>query len=321
MATRLAAAAQATSSKGKRKLREEDEEIAASTTPALRKNRQRVLVLPSRGVTSQMRHLINDIESLLPHSKKDSKLDSKSNLHILNELAELNNCNNTLYFEARKHTDLYLWMSKTPNGPSVKLQVQNIHTMDELKMTGNCLKGSRHVVSFDKGFDLAPHTMLMKELLTQIFAVPRTSRRTKPFVDHVLSFSYLDGKIWFRNFQITESLAHESASELAAAALENAKDRASKSKKGKDQNAKPPTLIEIGPRFVMVPIKIFEGSFGGATLFDNPEYVSPNAVRHAMRRKKGEKFTDKVKQQNALEEKRAALQLPEDELSNRKVFG
>lgn len=75
---------------------------------------------------------------------------------------------NALYFEARKHTDLYLWMSKTPNGPSVKLQVQNIHTMDELKMTGNCLKGSRHILSFDGGFDSSPHMILLKELLTQV---------------------------------------------------------------------------------------------------------------------------------------------------------
>ena len=26
-------------------------------------------------------------------------------------------------------------------------------------------------------------------------------------------------------------------------------------------------------------IKIFEGSFGGATLYENPSYVTPNAVR------------------------------------------
>lgn len=30
------------------------------------------------------------------------------------------------------------------------------------------------------------------------------------------------------------------------------------------------TLIEIGPRFVLTPIRIFEGAFGGATVFLNP---------------------------------------------------
>ncbi|KAJ7333311.1 Brix domain-containing protein [Mycena albidolilacea] len=111
--------------------------------PKKKKNKQHVLLLSSRGITHRMRHFMNDLEVLLPHVKKDSKLDCKSQLHLLPELADLNNCNNTLYFEARRHEDLYLWASKTPNGPSIKMHVQNVHTMDELKMTGNCLKGSR----------------------------------------------------------------------------------------------------------------------------------------------------------------------------------
>jgi ribosome biogenesis protein BRX1 len=68
---------------------------------------------------------MNDMHALLPHSKKDAKLDSKCHLEDLNELAELNNCNNCLYFEMRKHQDMYMWMSKTPNGPSVKFLVRN----------------------------------------------------------------------------------------------------------------------------------------------------------------------------------------------------
>jgi hypothetical protein len=30
------------------------------------------------------------------------------------------------------------------------------------------------------------------------------------------------------------------------------------------------SLVEIGPRFVLTPIRIFEGAFGGATVFANP---------------------------------------------------
>ena len=71
------------------------------------------------------RHLLNDLYSLLPHSRKDAKLDTKTKLHQLNELADLYNCNNVLYFEARKGKDLYVWMSKAPNGPTVKLYLQN----------------------------------------------------------------------------------------------------------------------------------------------------------------------------------------------------
>jgi hypothetical protein len=37
---------------------------------------------------------------------------------------------------------------------------------------------------------------------TQIFGVPPQARRAKPFLDHILTFSILDSKIWFRNFQV-----------------------------------------------------------------------------------------------------------------------
>jgi len=98
----------------------------------------------------------------------DSKLDSKNHLHLLPELADLHSCNNTLYFETRRHEDLYLWAAKTPNGPSIKLHVQNVHTMDELKMTGNCLKGSRGILSFDAAFEETEWGRLTKELFTHV---------------------------------------------------------------------------------------------------------------------------------------------------------
>ncbi|KAK0522667.1 Ribosome biogenesis protein brx1 [Tilletia horrida] len=316
---------------------------ASSSGPATR-IRQKVLILPSRGVTTRMRHLVNDIESLLPHSKKESKLDSKSDLHILNELAELNNCNNVLYFEARKAEDLYMWAAKTPNGPSVKFYVQNIHTMDELKMTGNCLKGSRPLLSFDSSFDTpdsTPHWTLVKELFTHIFSVPKGARRSKPFVDRVMSFSVLDGKVWIRNFQIVENHdgvvqddgdedeedrkaeVEEQEKQLVTARGAKGADEKKKKKQRKalNKHGRPdPKLVEIGPRMVLTPIKIFEGAFGGATLFDNPEYISPNAMRHAARRQKGQRYAERTSDKLALREKRQRHKPKEDVLSNRNVF-
>ncbi|KAG8839700.1 Ribosome biogenesis protein brx1 [Serendipita sp. 400] len=261
-----------------------------------KRNKQRVLLLCSRGVTYRMRHLMNDLEALLPHVKKDSKLDSKNNLGLLPELAELNNCNNTLYFEARRHEDLYMWAAKTPNGPSIKMHVQNIHTMDELKMTGNCLKGSRGIVSFDKAFDETQWGRMVKEVFTQIFGVPPLARRSKPFIDHILTFSLLDNKIWFRNFQVME--------------------------KDPEQPNGPAqmSLVEIGPRFVLTPIKIFEGAFNGATIFSNPEFVSPAAARMEVRRSKGEKYRIRKGVESERSSRRELRRRPEDELAVSKVF-
>ncbi|RDB20979.1 Ribosome biogenesis protein brx1 [Hypsizygus marmoreus] len=281
--------------KGKRKADDMDVDETEVVAPR-KKNKQRVLLLSSRGITHRMRHFMNDLEALLPHVKKDSKLDSKSQLHLLPELADLNNCNNTLYFEARRHEDLYLWAAKTPNGPSIKMHVQNVHTMDELKMTGNCLKGSRGLLSFDKGFDDTEWGRLTKEVFTQIFGVPSTARKAKPFIDHILTFSILDSKIWFRNFQIIE--------------------------KDPLQPNGPPqtTLIEIGPRFVLTPIRIFEGAFGGATVFSNPEFISPSAVRSALRREQGGKYNQRKDAEEQGMKRKELRKRGEDELAVSKVF-
>jgi hypothetical protein len=42
----------------------------------------------------------------------------------------------------------------------------------------------------------------MKELLAQVFGVPKNNRKSKPFVDHVLSFTMADNRVWIRNYQI-----------------------------------------------------------------------------------------------------------------------
>ncbi|KAJ1679038.1 Ribosome biogenesis protein brx1 [Spiromyces aspiralis] len=262
------------------------------------RNRQRVLILSSRGVSSRHRHLMNDIQAMLPHSKKDSKLDTKSNLDLLNELAELNNCNNILFFEARRHEDLYLWMSRAPNGPSVKFHVQNVHTMDELKLTGNCLKGSRPILSFDANFDEKAHLRLLKEMFTQTFGVSRGARRSKPFFDHVLSFTVADNRIWIRNFQIIEN--------GAAKVVIDEEDKSGMS------------LVEIGPRFVLNPIRIFEGSFGGPTVYQNPDFISPSTVRAAINANRAMRYNTRADAQLLRKEKLRGAKLPEDPLN--KVF-
>jgi ribosome biogenesis protein BRX1 len=40
--------------------------------------------------------------------------------------------------------------------------------MDEMKLTGNAMRGSRPILSFDKGFEEQPHWLLVKELFVQV---------------------------------------------------------------------------------------------------------------------------------------------------------
>ncbi|MCI4386985.1 hypothetical protein PGIGA_G00069030 [Pangasianodon gigas] len=214
------------------------------------KNKERVLVFSSRGINFRTRHLMQDLKTMMPHSKADTKMDRKDKLFVVNEVCEIKNCNKCIFFEAKKKKDLYMWISNVPHGPSAKFLVQNLHTLAELKMTGNCLKGSRPLLSFDPKFDKEPHYALLKELFIQTFSTPQYHPRSQPFVDHVFTFTIADNRIWFRNYQIIEEDA---------------------------------SLVEIGPRFVLNLIKIFQGSFGGPTLYENPHFQSPNAYRRMVR--------------------------------------
>lgn len=158
--------------------------------------------------------------------------------------------------------------------------------MEELNFIGNCLKGSRPILSFDAAFEKQAHLRVIKELFTQIFGVPKTSRKTKPFVDHVMGFTVADGKIWIRVYQINES--EPGKKKPAVDGEEMDVDPAPKKKKGKSDFDV--SLVEIGPRFVLTPIIIQESSFGGPIIYENKEFVSPNQIRSDLRRAKGAKY-------------------------------
>ncbi|TKW48907.1 Ribosome biogenesis protein BRX1 [Colletotrichum tanaceti] len=263
-------------------------ESAGASSASKRKNAQRVLILSSRGITTRSRHLLNDIAGLLPHSRRESKFDSKKNLRDLAEMAEL------------KHQDSYLHLAKVPNGPSQKFLVQNIHTMEELNFSGNCLKGSRPILSFDAAFETEPSLRLSRELLTHIFGVPEGARKVKPFVDHVMGFSVLDGKIWVRNYQVKEEDTAEQ----------------------KDMS-----LLEIGPRFCLTPMFIQEGCFSGPIIYSNKQYVSPNQIRSDMRKRdaikhsaRAEQHVERFAKKDRLGISSGSKDIRANELDSRKLF-
>nr|CAD7194145.1 unnamed protein product [Timema douglasi] len=233
-------------------------------------NKQRVLVFASRGISHRDRHLMQDIRTLMPHSKPESKMERSENLFVVNEMCEMKNCNKCIMFEGRQKRDLYMWISNVPQGPSAKFLVENVYTMAELKLTGNCLKGSRPILSFDDNFNSKnPHYNLLKELFIQVFGTPNHHPKSQPFTDHVMTFTVLDNRIWFRNFQI---LSEDGA------------------------------LAEIGPRFVLNPVKIFKGSFGGEALWDNSFYVSPAKYRQQLTKTSAGKYINRLQQKVAYQE-------------------
>ena len=201
--------------------------------------------------------------------------------------------------------------------------------MEELHFTGNCLKGSRPILSFDSHFDKEPHLRVLKELFLHIFGVPKGARKSKPFIDHVMGFTLADGKIWIRNYQINETEASKISSQTDDTELEppnkKSKKEKSGSKAGRDTEIK---LVEIGPRFVLTPIVIQEGSFGGPIIYENKEFVSPNQVRSELRIQKAGRYNARAEQGIERTAKRGELglrtsggrKMPKDALDGAELF-
>ncbi|KAJ5229258.1 hypothetical protein N7489_009966 [Penicillium chrysogenum] len=266
----------------------------------------RVLILTSRGASFRHRHLMSDICGLLPHAHKETKLDTKKkaagyNL-LLNSLADLHSCN---------------------------FHLNNLHTMGELGagFAGNCLKGGRGLVVFDRSFDEqgpdmgAPgseYRALVREMLRGVFCVPKRGvRGMKPFIDRIIGIFGVDGKIWIRVYEIRESEAGKK---------KDGDETIKPVPKGKDNSLPEVSLVEIGPRFVLTPIVILEGSFGGPVIYENKEYVSPNQVRSDIRRGKAGRYSQRRDGQTDRVAKRSDLGLSEnsvrkvDALDTRKLF-
>ena len=171
----------------------------------------------------------------------------------------------------QRKQDAFMWITALPSGPSAKFHIENIHSMEELKLTGNCLKSSRPLLSFNAEFDEEPHWKLLKELFTQTMGTPYYHPKSQPFIDHVFNFSIMDNRIWYRNYQIV------------------------------DTNG---TLAEIGPRFVLNLIKILDGSLTGAVIYENPNYIAPIIHRRLIREQASVKYNNRIAQKLSLESRK-----------------
>jgi len=260
--------------------------------PVIQTNKQRTLVFSNRGVNPKQKHLMNDIRTLLPHSKRESKYDTRKHLKEINDLCEMAGCNNCVYFE-KQDPHYFLWVARVPYGASVKFHISDIHTMADLKMTGNCLKGSRPFLLFDSGFTASPHLLLIKELFIQAFGTPLGHLKSKPCIDHIFCFYLLGNKIWFRNFQVVEL----------------------------DQGKKVEvSLSEIGPRFCLDPVVIFEGSFGGQVIYENPSFVSPAMARLEKKANAANEQAKRLQKQLLTRKRKQESILTPGELDHEKVF-
>lgn len=313
----------------KKEKKEEEEELmvpewkvhrrdTASST-AVMTNRQKCIVLGGRNMSAKLRHLLLDLRNLMPHSREHPKMGGSGGAqshhfgHDLVEICNLHQCNSFLYMDPHRNDVQYMWVGQAPAGPSVKMQLTNIHTADEIRMAGNCLKYSRPLLHFDRAFETTPHLRVVKTLLHMIFNVPRYHPKSKPFIDRIMSFFWLDGHIWVRNYQIiypstvNVNLKTDRTSVKTAAAVTAAEVLPTL---GLGQEKGSPSLLEIGPRFTLEPVMILNGSCQGEVVWRSGTAQTPTAQRRdrKMRHVEKQMQNERIKEMSATH--RAKLPAP-----------
>lgn len=134
-----------------------------------------------------------------------------------------------------------------------------------------------------------------------------------------MAFSVADGKIWIRNYEIREV-------EKAKGEDEQDGEASNKGRKSKGDRDTDVSLVEIGPRFVLTPIVIQEGAFGGPIIYENKRFISPNQVRSDLRKAKAGRHNARAEQQREALGRKASLGLlpgakkESDSLDTRELF-
>ena len=107
-------------------------------------------------------------------------------------------------------------------------------------------------------------------------------------------------QVWVRHYQVVDKAADDKgAARLLAARGEQST-----------------VLVEIGPRFVLDPIRIFAGSMGGATLWTSPTYIAPGRILHELKSRKSASYAQRVQATTERRERGEQLVLPEDPLGD-----
>ncbi len=214
-------------------------------------NKQRTLILSNKGTTERERGLLQNFLSLLPQSKRDGKLEKKNIADQIESCCDLQNTSNFIYLEKKKR-NTFLWVGKYPDGPTLKYQVDSCNHAKDKRFLGNCLKSSRPILSFDSSFQNSIVKKIEKNIWVDALNVPKNHPKSQPFIDKIYSFKHFNGKLEFRNFQISQ----------------------------KGEKATDIELFEIGPRMKLELVRIFEGVMRGKILYVNESYKKPSELRN-----------------------------------------
>lgn len=149
----------------------------------------KTLALFSRRTNSAIQSICKDMVQLMDWIK-ESKLDSKSRIHEIRELMEMNDCTGAFYCENSRKGPC-VWIAHT-DGPSIKLRVADMRQMRFFP--GNVFKECGALLLFAQGFSSGP-LLQFKEVVQKLYSTEKPK-------DRVLCFYRHKGLIWMRCYRL-----------------------------------------------------------------------------------------------------------------------
>ncbi|KER29615.1 hypothetical protein T265_03813 [Opisthorchis viverrini] len=272
-------------------------------------NRERILLLASRGVSYIGRYLMKDLLTMMPHGKKESKLDTKRDLSVLNELAEISHTNKNPTLVEQTNSNTPHFTLRASGGPDA-MDFGNYGVGVALcSKAESVLLDCIPVIFFEarKKKDLylwiscVPNGPCAKFLVENVHTTSELKltgnclKASRPVLAFDTAFEdpnqphlCLLREIFVQTFGTPNQHPRSQPyfDKTFVFGFMNNRIWFRNYQLAEESGA----LVEVGPRFSLSLIRIFAGSFCGAVLFSNPNYISPNWVRHNLLRHQKDKY-------------------------------
>ncbi|CAI7755134.1 unnamed protein product [Closterium sp. NIES-53] len=293
---------------------------------------------------------MEDITALLPHSKKEPKVDVARGRQLneaLSELMDLRGCSLCLFFEAARSASslrsVALLSPRVPSPPhSPPFHSAPLHSISppipSCPFSCPCLSIPPRI--FPSPNPLSPHSpcptmppVFALSVPVSLFPSHSLCHPTfGPVLAAVLSLTSPLPPFLLSLFPSPPSLCSLSlpaclppdakaegplslAQQGALRTFCEVSHQSEGASRIYDITVERMSLVEVGPRFCLNPIRVFSGTFGGPTLNENPSYISPNKFR-INEKKHGEEYREKVRERHSRETYKVVNALPVEDLAH-----
>nr|UXY87374.1 ribosome biogenesis protein BRX1 [Cryptomonas sp.] len=198
-------------------------------------------------ICTKTKNLAKDLFNIIPNSKLIYNAKKRNFSIEMKYISKSNENNLSIFFNSIKSKIDQILISSHFYDVTYLFSIYNFKSCADFCFFGNCSKWSKPIIVFDKYFDDKPHLAILKNIFVEIFTSKSKGKLSEPLVDHVISFVYVNSKVWLRVYQVKY---------IKNLGLDDSK---------REEEV---IFLEIGPRVSLIPIKAWSNLKKKQVIFD-----------------------------------------------------